>query len=1154
MPDDHRLSELLLRWEDLRAQGREISAEELCVDCPEQATEVARRLGALRAVYQALDTSNNAPTTAPAAPAVPPSPTSDPVLPRVPGYEILEVLGRGGMGVVYRARQTNLDRVVALKMILAGSHAGPEGLARFRTEAEAVARLQHPNIVQIHEVCQADGLPFCALEFVPGGSLDYKVRGTPLPARQAAALVETLARAMHYAHERGIVHRDLKPANVLLAPSDRPEALRIGSDPTQPARYEPKVTDFGLAKRLPSEPEASATALGEPDASPGEPGALATGGTQTGAILGTPSYMAPEQALGQKQIGPAADIYALGAILYELLTGRPPFKAETPLDTVMQVTRDEPVVPSRLNAKIARDLETITLKCLAKVPGKRYSMAGDLAEDLRRFQAGEPIRARPVGRLEKAWRWCQRKPALAGMVAAVSLLVMSVVAGAFWYVQEQAGRERDRLVQAGQAEQKRLLTERTIRQTLDQAEAIRGHMLKTLQQPGGVFEQLNHPQDWQTRIEMAKAGLHQARVLLANVGDQMDPALHGRVTQLECWLQQDEADRLLAVDLENVRMARAITVEGKFNFKKASEDYRRIFAVCGVSIKHRQSVVKRIQSMPIKEQVVAALDDWTSVAVALDNHKLAEQLLAVTLAASPDPIWRDRLRQIKVWRNREGLTALAKEPLAAHLSPQFLDLLGNLLPQKNSMKQTWLRQAQARFPADFWLNFDLALALNQSSAEAVGFFRAALALRPQNPVVYYNLAHAFNTQGQLPEAIAAYRQAIKLDPRFSQAYVNLGNILHAQHQLPEAIAAYRQGIQLDPKDALAYSGLGNVLADQHQLSEAVTAYRQAIKLDPEYAKAYSSLGAALHGQHQLPEAIAACRQAIELDPKLPRAYYNLGLALAAHRHLPDAVAAFRQAIALDPNWAMAHNNLGAALKSLHLLPEAVAACRQAIKLDPKLNLAYANLGMALKQQGKFAEAVQAIQTALDLLPVRHPWGSVGQRHIAECEFLLGLEKRLPSILQGKEAANPTDLLQMGFLCQQYKQRYAAAVRLYQQAFRAQPALAEDPAGQFRYNAACAAALAGTGQGPDARRLSPDEKHQLRQQALRWLQDDLARFARLLKDGKSETGKLVATQLTHWKIDTDLSGVREPRELARLPAAEKPAWQKLWAEVDSLIRQ
>ena len=275
-------------------------------------------------------------------------------IPSIPGYEILGELGRGGMGVVYKARQLRLNRIVALKMILAGNHASPEARVRFLAEAESVAQLHHPHIVQIFAFGDCDGRPFFEMEYVDGGSLSDRLDGTPRPPRDAARLVETLARAIHEAHRLGIVHRDLKPANILLT-----------------ADGIPKIADFGLAKCLDVE----------------------TGLTRTQLIVGSPSYMAPEQA-GQSlgPIGPAADVYSLGAILYELLTGRPPFQAATVLETLEQVRSDEPIPPSRLRPKLPRDLVTICLKCLEKLPVRRYASSIELADDLRRFEAGQTIR------------------------------------------------------------------------------------------------------------------------------------------------------------------------------------------------------------------------------------------------------------------------------------------------------------------------------------------------------------------------------------------------------------------------------------------------------------------------------------------------------------------------------------------------------------------------------------------------------------------------------------------------------------------------------------------------------------------------------------------------------------------------------------------
>jgi tRNA A-37 threonylcarbamoyl transferase component Bud32 len=296
------------------------------------------------------------------------------------------------MGVVYKARHVKLNRVVALKMILSGAHADAEELTRFRAEAEAVARVKHPNIVQVYDIGEHHGKPFISLEFVEGGSLMRRLALKAMKPREAAELVETLARALHAAHVQNIVHRDLKPANVLLT-----------------ADGEPKVVDFGLAKRL------------EDD----------SGQTQSGSVLGTPSYMAPEQADGRiEDIGPTTDVYALGAILYETLTGRAPFKGATVLDTLAQVRHEEPIAPSRLQPKIPRDLETICLKCLNKAVPKRYASAEDLADDLRRYLNGEPILARPVGRVGRLWRWCRRNP------AAASLLLTLTLGSAFglWYL------------------------------------------------------------------------------------------------------------------------------------------------------------------------------------------------------------------------------------------------------------------------------------------------------------------------------------------------------------------------------------------------------------------------------------------------------------------------------------------------------------------------------------------------------------------------------------------------------------------------------------------------------------------------------------------------------------------------------------------------
>jgi serine/threonine-protein kinase len=698
--DGASVSELLSRWLEHRRQGEEVSLAELCAGRPDMLAEVRQQLQALAEMEGVFGVGGRDPAPGAADPGpttrVPPTcqpegARGDSLLPHgdvhVPGYEVLGELGRGGMGVVYKARHTKLNRLVALKMILAGKHAGEADLVRFRTEAEAVARLQHPNIVQIHDVGEHEGHPFFSLEYCTGGSLAGKLGGTPLPAGEAARLVETLARAMHAAHQAGVIHRDLKPANVLLT-----------ADGT------PKVTDFGLAKKLDD----------------------AAGQTASGAIMGTPSYMAPEQAGGKrKEIGPATDDYALGAILYECLTGRPPFLAATAWDTVLQVVSDEPVPPSRLQSKVPRDLEAVCLKCLEKEPAQRYASALDLAEDLERFIGGESVSVRPAGVAARAFKWARRRPtAAAAWVFGVTAAVLLPFGGTvlyFWRGEAEARRAEARATrQAAEARQALGDLERARRR--DQAQAAADRVAAQL-------PELRRRALWP-----------QALALLAEAKQLLGPDADASVTDR---LAGEESDIRLLAQLDGIRMRKAALAasqpEKVWNAVDIRVAYQQAFGQAGYEFSGADrercisTAVGKLSVSPIRYELIAALDDW----VWGIKGDFADAIWETTARVTGQS-WRRELRFTSV--SAPAALRLSREVPTEQLTPALVVGLGFtirlLLADDQRHAVRWLEAGAEHWPADFWVNFYLGteyLRLKEYES-AAGAFRAAAALRPEAPL------------------------------------------------------------------------------------------------------------------------------------------------------------------------------------------------------------------------------------------------------------------------------------------------------------------------------------------------------------------------------------------------------------------------------------
>ncbi len=728
--------------DEILESGR--SPDEVCVQHPELVAEVRERLRKLRSIQAQVDSLFPASVlqerTLHHVPA-----SGDAPFPAIPDHDVQLVLGRGGMGIVYKALHLKLNRQVALKMLLTGSYASRQEHLRFVREAEAVAALRHPNIVQIYEFGEVEGHPFYTMEFVGGGSLAEKLGGAVQPARESAKLVSTLARAVQAAHEAGMVHRDLKPANVLL-----------GGD------EEPKITDFGLARRLDRDSEL----------------------TNTGARIGTPSYMAPEQMLGHPAaLGRGVDVFALGAILYEMLTGRPPFRGESLSDTERRLANEDATWPSRINAKVPRDLETICLKCLEKDPHQRYASAGELADDLDRFLRHEPILARPVPPAERWARWVRRNPLPTAL--AVTLILLAAL------IASQTTREWTEAA-ADRAEKSRL----------------------TARLESGV--------------QLVQDGrFAEARAILGKLGDGGFPDLRQRIDRV-----LSDLDRVERLEVIGIKRAMALSLPDVTwqPDARAAKEYEALFVRTGIG---RMSdapvaIAKRIEASDIETPLVAALDDW---AVCEADATRRNWVLDVARLADPGaPAWVRQCRDPATWNDREVLTRLAATAAATKPAVLQLRALGDRLAAAGLDATAFRMQVQQQHVDSFLANLTLADALRPTDqAEAIRYYQAALAIRPGSATAHNNLAVALASLSRTDEARAHLKQSAELDANSAAPQFNLGAAL-AQDHPGAAIGHLQRAIERNPEFAAAHRLLGELLLQEHRYADAAAALRTCREL------------------------------------------------------------------------------------------------------------------------------------------------------------------------------------------------------------------------------------------------------------------------------------------------------------------------------------
>jgi serine/threonine protein kinase/tetratricopeptide (TPR) repeat protein len=1046
-------------------------------------------------------------------------------------YRLVERIGEGGMGEVWLAHQTDpVKRPVALKVIKAGMDTKAV-LTRFEAERQALALMDHPNIAKVLDGgATPGGRPYFVMELVKGTPITIYCDEHRLTPRQRLELFVPVCQAVQHAHQKGVIHRDLKPSNVLVAPYDGKPVV--------------KVIDFGVAK-------AAGVPLTEKT--------LVTG---FGAVVGTPEYMSPEQAeLNNQDIDTRSDVYSLGILLYELLTGSTPLTRErakeAALFEVLRLVREEEpprpstrlsttdelpsiaasrgLEPKRLTGLMRGELDWIVMKALEKDRARRYETASAFATDVQRYLHDEPVQACPPSKWYRFRKFTRRNKARLAVAGLILLFILLLGAGAAWYQHERSVRAVALAVRRGE-------TDRAVTAAVVQAE--------TLLAEGN--RQSDRPERWHATARLAQVALEKAEELLAQ--GVATEELTARVRQVRVTVEGALNDSRLLVEADRIKLEQAAQ-EDRFDLLGAALAYAAAFRDYGLPVLELEpaEAARRICGSAIREQLLAVVWDWASVT----KDDAALKRLTAVIELSDSTPWRQQVIAARKRNDQAGLARLAQQPEALAQPPGFLAALGNTLARTDLPGAVkLLREAQRRNPGDLWINHQLAFFLSRLTPpeldEAISFYRAALALRPQSPGVHLNLGAALKDRGRLAEAEAEYRAAIRFRPNFFAPHNNLGYALADMGRLDEALAAFQEAIRLKKDSPEALCGLARCLGEKGRLDESITASREAIRLKPGGNLGYDLLGIAMAQLGRWDEALDAFQAATRLKPESAPSHFNLGNALAQLSRMDEAIAAYREAICLMPDYPAAYNNLGNALGKAGQSDEAIAAYREAIRLKPDYANARYGMGFQLQQQGRFDEAAAAFQDTLRVKP-DHANARVA---LGIARDLKVLNARLAKVLSGeRKPANAGERVQFALQCvQPYKRLTATAARFYLEAFAAEPGLAEDLRAQHRYNAACAAAQAGCGQGADAKSLGDTERARLRQQARDWLRADLAAWSKQLDDDGAKAAPLIRRTMQHWSADTDFAGVRGADALAKLPESERQDWQKLWADVaDTLAR-
>jgi serine/threonine protein kinase/tetratricopeptide (TPR) repeat protein len=917
---------------------------------------------------------------------------------RLGDYRIIREVGRGAMGVVYEAEQESLGRRVALKVMTVQGLRNPKQLLRFHREARATARLHHINIVPVFGVGECEGMHYYVMQFIAGLGLDAVLeeikrlqgpcpkdeaparptgggapsatevawslmtgQSTQAPAlhfseerpapgqaipsaapawsssvvlpgqsggssatesagwypRSVALIGMQVADALDYAHRQGILHRDIKPSNLLLD-----------------GHGTVWVADFGLAKAADGDDL-----------------------THSGDILGTIRYMAPERFEGRCDA--RSDVYALGLTLYELLARRPAFESCDHAELIRRVTQEEPPRLQALDPTIPRDLETVVQKAIAREPGRRYDGAGALAEDLRRFVAGEAVRARRTGLLEKGWRWCRRNPTLAAAIGSTSLALIAAAVSVGLLAGFQVRAARQQVLAASHL-------------TAVLAE-VQEKWARTRLRSENVADARNEVRETALGIE--------AVLQATNVDERLREQARRIVHRVVDEVQAEETFRNLLDEFDRIRSASKETGPDGSAADHAAAALVHGIGLLGPAARKALDALVRGRPGQDRARLAAALESWAMVErERVVGEERCRALIGLAGGIDPDPM-RNKVRNAWLGRDEPALIALAHSRDLDELGPSGVVMLASwLVSNLNSEAAvSVLRRGRLRYPYDVWINFDLALNLSErgraDEAEAVTYFRVARALQHN---IGHELAHLLELSDQSEEAQSIFQDLAQRSPDNAQHPVCLANVLRVRGEeretgqvLVKATEKARQAVERRPDDPMAHIVLGNALARSGQAPSAIAEFRRALRLRPESPEALINLANLLRQEERFPEAIALYREFLRLRPKSRYALaarYNLGLALHRADQTLEAIREIRDVVRESPESYEAMFELGDALRRSDQPDEAIAEYRAGLALHPHAASTRFNLADLLRQRGWISLAIDEYRRALGDMP------------------------------------------------------------------------------------------------------------------------------------------------------------------------------------------